>query len=497
MTLLRYRGWAILVAGFFPLAAQAEPTAADAQRLVKKYCVECHGAETQEAGVNLTTLGDELSVLKERKFWKRVLGQIEVEAMPPDDSPQLTSDERTALVGWLKTALDGEKTLASLPPDPGPTLVRRLNRGEYNRSIRDLLGVEVDVAAAVGLTDDVVVGAYDTLAEALHLTPALIEKYFDAASFALNRTIPENGESPSGYHFPKEEAAYKRIFAQRVDAKHPASEVIRSIARDFARRAYRRPVSEAELDRFVALYEASQKQGAKHHQSVKLVLRTVLVSPNFLLRVERDRPDVAEPYRVSDHELAVRLSYFLWSAPPDDELAQAADTGKLADPAELEKQVRRMLVDPKARALTDEFAGQWLQLRKLPEARPSQEFFPTFTRSLRDDMAEEAALFFDKLREEDGRIYDLLDGNYSYVNEALAKHYGLKDVDGAEFRKVTLPPEQGRGGLLGMGAMLATTSHVSRTSPTLRGKWILEVVLGAPPPPPPANAGTLDESQKE
>ncbi len=198
---------------------------------------------------------------------------------------------------------------------------------------------------------------------------------------------------------------------------------------------------------------------------------------------------------VDDDELAVRLSYFLWASMPDDELFRVAAERTLTDPAVLESQVRRMLKDNKARTLTDIFFAQWLQIRKLDRARPSTEFFPTFTGQLKNAMREEILTFCDKLRQEDRSLFDLLDADYTYANELLAGHYGLAGVPGQEFRQVSLPADRHRGGLLGMAGVLSLTSHTFRTSPTQRGKYVLEVIFGTPPPPPPANAGTLKDDQ--
>jgi hypothetical protein len=248
------------------------------------------------------------------------------------------------------------------------------------------------------------------------------------------------------------------------------------------------------VDRLLTLFDKATKGGAKFEDALKPVFKAVLVSPNFLLRVERDRPKEENAYRVSDHELATRLSYFLWSSMPDAELFALATQGELSKPAVYEAQVKRMLADPKARALTDTFAEQWLRLKKLPEARPSVEFFPTFTPRLRQAMHEEVATFFDALRTNDLPLTDLLDADYTYVNADLARHYGLADVNGPEFRKVKLT-DTNRGGLLGMAAVLAMTSHTNRTSPTLRGKYVLDVILGTPPPPPPPGVSQIDEAK--
>jgi len=265
----------------------------------------------------------------------------------------------------------------------------------------------------------------------------------------------------------------------------------------FAQRAWRRPVRKAEIDALLAVYDRAVGKGADFTEAVRPALKAVLVSPYFLFRVERRPEHDNSPYhKVSDHELAVRLSYFLWSSLPDAELAKLADEHKLSDPTELERQTRRMLADPKARAITENFGIPWLQLGSLSIARPTAEFYPGYTPSLKEAMYRETVLFFDALRQEDRSLMELLDADYTYVNEELARHYGLPGVTGPEMRRVTLRPEDHRGGVLGMGSVLTLTSHTYRTSPTLRGKYVLEVILGTPPPPPPANAGVLKDEVK-
>ena len=243
------------------------------------------------------------------------------------------------------------------------------------------------------------------------------------------------------------------------------------------------------------LFERTVGEG--YEAGIRAALKPVLVSPHFLFRIEQDRAKPGEIARVNDHEFATRLSYFLWSSLPDDELSAAADQGKLSDSSVLEQQVTRMLASPKARALTDQFAVQWLQLGKLANARPSTEFFPTFTGNLRRAMRDEVTMFFDQLRATNGSVLELLDANYTFANADLAKHYSLAPVEGGQLRRVSLRPEDHRGGLLGMGAVLAMTSHTHRTSPTQRGKYVLDVIFGTPPPPPPANASQLKEEKNK
>ena len=229
------------------------------------------------------------------------------------------------------------------------------------------------------------------------------------------------------------------------------------------------------------LFRHADARGDGFEAAVRLALRAVLVSPSFLYLLERDRTDVEGPYRVSDHELACRLSYFLWSSMPDEELSDLADAGRLHEPEVLELQVRRMLADPRSRALAEDFAGQWLRVGSLAElAEPDKRLFPEYTPELRDAMVEEAVAFFHAILREDRPVLDLLDSDYTYLNERLAKHYGIEGVTGPEFRRVELK-DRNRGGVLGMAAVLTLTSYPRRTSPVLRGKWVLEELLGHAP----------------
>jgi mono/diheme cytochrome c family protein len=463
----------ILLAGMLSAQESAPPSsdelsarfARDIRPLLESHCTKCHGPQKKKGGIDYSRLADGAAALRERRTWKKALLQVEEHEMPPEGEKPLAPDQRDVLVRWIRAAAAHVDCGNPAERNPGPPLLRRLNRSEYVSTLRDLTGVTFDVAAEVGMPEEATGTTFDTSANALVLPPALLEKLVAAAELVLDRMKPLKGESP------------------------------RAIVAAFTRRAYRRPPSDDEIDRLMALYERGLQRGDAPAGALRLALKAILLSPHFLFRVERERPGTA-PYRVSDVELATRLSYFLWSTMPDEALAAEAERGKLSDPAVLEAQVRRMLRHPKARALTQNFAAQWLQLRKLDYARPSTEFFPSFTNKLKQAMRDEATTFLDKLREEDRSVLDLLDCDYAWINGDLAKHYGIAGVEGKEFRRVALSPENHRGGLLGMGAILALTSHTSRTSPTLRGKWILESIFGTPPPPPPPDAGTLKEQKK-
>jgi len=258
------------------------------------------------------------------------------------------------------------------------------------------------------------------------------------------------------------------------------------IVSTLARRAYRRPVTEADVTSLMSFYDAGRREGS-FDRGVELATRAVLVSPKFVFRVERDPAGVTagSPYRVSDVDLASRLSFFLWSSIPDDELLDLGSRGQLNKPAVLDAQVRRMLADPRAQALVDNFAGQWLHIRNLRNTTPDKNDFPDFDDNLRQAFERELKLFVGSVITEDRSVLDLMTADYTFVNERLAKHYRIPNVYGPDFRRVSLK-QDARRGLLGKGGVLTLTSHADRTSPVVRGKWILDNLLGTPPPPPPA-----------
>ena len=270
--------------------------------------------------------------------------------------------------------------------------------------------------------------------------------------------------------------------AKAADETGCAKRIISTLAR----RAYRRPVTETDLTSLMSFYDAGRREGS-FERGIELATRAVLVSPKFVFRVERDPAGVTpgSPYRVSDVDLASRLSFFLWSSIPDDELLDLASRGQLSKPAVLDAQVRRMLADPRAQALVDNFAGQWLHIRNLRNTTPDKNDFPDFDDNLRQAFARELELFVGSVIAEDRSVLDLMTADYTFVNERLAKHYRIPNVYGPDFRRVSLK-QDARRGLLGKGGVLTLTSHADRTSPVVRGKWILDNLLGTPPPPAPA-----------
>jgi mono/diheme cytochrome c family protein len=298
---------------------------------------------------------------------------------------------------------------------------------------------------------------------------------------------------PFNVQGPGETVTREKIFVCRPSGAGDEQACATKVLSNLARRAYRRPVGADDLTPLVALYRTGAQNGG-FEAGVRLALQKILVSPAFLFRAEVDPPGAASGtiYRISDVELASRLSFFLWSSIPDDELLAVAESGRLSDPSVLQAQVRRMMADPRSEALVRNFAGQWLFLRNIARISPDTTTFPYFDENLRHALAKETELLIDSQLREDRSVVDLLKTDYTFLNQRLAEHYGIKGIYGSEFRRVRLE-DPNRHGLLGQASILAVTSYPNRTAPTIRGKWVLEQLLGSPPPPPPPNVPSLKE----
>jgi mono/diheme cytochrome c family protein len=311
---------------------------------------------------------------------------------------------------------------------------------------------------------------------------------FDWSGQPHIQTLTING--PFDSTGPGETASRRRIFTCRPANANAELSCARQIVSTLGRRAYRQPLTDTDLQRLMSFFETGRRTGG-FEAGIQAALQRILVSPQFIFRIERDSVPGAV-HRISDVELASRLSFFLWSSIPDDALLQLAIDGKLNRPAVLESEVRRMLADPKSSAFVENFAGQWLRLRNVRNVSPNSDLFPDFDDNLRQAFRRETELLFDNIMRQDRNVLELMTANYTFVNERLARHYGIPGIYGSQFRRVSVT-EPARQGLLGQGSFLAVTSHAERTSPVLRGKWILENILGMPVPPPPPDVPPLKE----
>ncbi len=465
----------------------------DIRPLLDSYCIKCHGASGKKGGVDLSRFLENAAVHADPSTWETTLAQLRDRNMPPEDKPQPTSEERDSLIAWIEHALANIDE-AKLPKDPGRHVLHRLSRLEYNNTVRDLFGVDTRPADKFP-PDGGGGGGFDNNAATLFIPPILMERYLEAAGEILEAANPERlfVAKPGG-------VTSKRAAARKIFSHH-------------APRAFRRPVEKSEIDRLVKFFDTALKRGESYEESVKLGLKSLLISPNFLYRVEQTKvaatPQKApastkrvselstiQSHPVSDYELASRLSYFLWSSMSDEELFALAAARKLSEPSILEAQIRRMLLDEKARSFADNFASQWLRVRELKTiTQPDNKKFPEFSIKLRDALYDEPIEFFHALLRENRSLLEIIDADYTFLNERLAKHYGIEGVTGKELQRVSLT-DRNRGGVLGMGAVLTLTSYPRRTSPVLRGKWVLEEILGTPPPPPPPLVKSLPADDK-
>ncbi len=289
----------------------------------------------------------------------------------------------------------------------------------------------------------------------------------------------------------------ERIFICQPKAPSAEEGCARTIIQTLSRRAFRRPPAGSDLEKLFTYYQQGRGESGTFEGGIEMALRAILASPDFLFRIDRGRTDVPDgvPYQISEIDLASRLSFFLWSSIPDDQLLDLASRGRLRSPGMLERQVRRMLADKRSDALVNNFAEQWLYLRNLAAVAPDPKLFPDFDDNLRRAFRRETTLFFESIKNDDRSALDLLSANYTFVNERLAQHYGIPNVYGTRFRRISLQEGSHRGGLLGHASILTVTSYANRTSPVQRGKWVLENLLGMPPPPPPSNVPPLKDNK--
>ncbi|NUM55645.1 MAG: DUF1592 domain-containing protein [Candidatus Hydrogenedentes bacterium] len=448
----------------------------------KQYCLACHDAEEMKGDIDLESFESPGAALAETELWDRVRAMIQSGEMPPKKRPQPKPDEVALVVEFLLE--HGKSQRVAMTPDPGRVTVRRLNRAEYNNTVRDLLGVEFRPADDFP-ADDSGYG-FDTIGSVLSVSPLLLEKYLAAAErIARDVVMRESCDNDaSTRHFV--------LTCEHPDKPHTKA-CARRVLEPLARRAYRRPPTAEEMKKLTGFVGLAAESGDGFEQGVEIALQALLVSPQFIYRIEHNEPARfgKRDRRLEDYELASRLSYFLWSSMPDDELLDTAHDGALRNPRVLREQLQRMLRDPKSAALADHFAGQWLEFRNMAVADPDPKLFPSFDNALRSAMTQETSLFFGAIVRDDRSILEFIDANYTYLNERLARHYGIEGVTGDSFRRVAVNPGQ-RGGVLTHASVLTVTSYPTRTSPVLRGVWVLQNILAAPPPAPPPDVPALE-----
>jgi hypothetical protein len=526
--------------------AAAEPAAGQPTRppdpqeirpLLARYCLSCHGDKDPRAGLNLKAYLDREHPGTEPRMWKPVWDRLRSRRMPPPNRPQPTGPEREQLLAWIEGVfathtLDGH-------PDPGPLPPRRLNVRVQMNSLHDLAISTANAQprrvaytpkrdgstnlyqaiipppehpcsfVARILPQDTSDGGFDTIGDNLSIPPFLMEKYLRCSKvllddlFTLNPRLGESSRWPLYNELTKLQKGPPR--------GQTARQALTAFLRQFAGRAFRRPVTAEEVEKYARLFDQSREKGDDFETAIRLPLQAILVSPRFLVlwgdapAGERDK--TTAPVRpLDDHELAARLATFLWSSLPDRELSLAAQEGRLHDPKVLEQQVRRMLHD---RRITDGllvgFLCQWLQLERLDRNAPDADRYPAyFQNNLGELMKQELLLFTDAILVEDRSILEFLDADWGFLCYPLARHYGYDNFPGKQPPSNAQPPwyrvrfaDKRRGGVLTMGKVLTGTSQPARTSPVRRGKWVLETILGTPPPPPPPDVNNQLKEEQE
>ena len=447
------------------------------------YCLRCHTDKKRKGGVTFDSLlkrpnGPEFKVL-----WKRASAQIAAHEMPPaDEEKQPSEKERKVVTGWVA----GMNKL--LPRDPGPFVIRRLNKREYGNTLHDIFGVDPGIAR--DLPEEVLGAGYTNT-----LSPLLIEKYLSIANDVLDKSFSPPGAKPT--------AVQRRLLGEPPARGEAPTDAARKVARSLARLAFRRPPSDAEINVLMRVFSLARDNSKPYPEALRLMVKAVLVSPQclFITPVEASSSaktkGAQELVPLDNYQIASRLSYLLWATMPDSELSALADSGKLQNTEVLAAQARRLIRDPRSRALFDGFGAQWLGLDKLEGKMFDTEKFPQMTAKMRRSMYDEARLLFQEILRDNLKSTTFIDSNFTYLNASLATIYGMEQtVRGEQMQRVTLT-NSNRGGILTMPGILATSSFPNRTSPVNRGVWVLEQVLGEYVPPPPPNVPSLEKQDKQ
>ena len=456
--------------------------------ILQSLCSDCHADGAEEGGIAFDAAESVEALLADQKLWGKVWENVQAEMMPPADMPQPTEAERRTLSRWI-----GQTVFQLDPdsPDPGRVTIRRLNRVEYRYSVLDLLGIDFPVGDHFP-ADDTGYG-FDTIADVLTVPPTLMDKYFVAAE-RISGELLEQSLLPQS----DRSDIYERIFGTNEPSDRAKQfQQAREIVEQIATHAYRSPIDKATLEKLLDIAKPSFDKGeATYQELVCRAIEAVLVSPRFIYRAEflpeSDDPQCVHP--LDEFALASRLSYFLWSSLPDDELFDLAAEGRLRK--ELRAQVERMLQNEKSSRFVENFVGQWLQTRAV-EGIARADKLHLKIRHVRSDMRDETHAFFTHILREDRDVIELVAADYSFLTEDLAKFYGVPDVRGSEPQFVKFAKDSPRGGILTHASVLMVTSNPDRTSPVKRGQFILDNILGSPAAMPPPNTPSLEASQEE
>lgn len=482
---------------------------------LEKYCYECHSAGDPQGGLNLAAIMDYSQVKASEQTWTSILERVQSNEMPPQGAPEMAFDARQQLIQWSREHQMKDADCTKLASDRtvnfylGSVMSRRLNRAEYNNTLSDLFGLQIHVGDRLP-ADAAGGGGFDTTGDTLFTSSLSIEKFIEAAEELTSKLLPDALAQQGDLKQQGDLylSARERLLglAEMEGTAGGGTDVARArqILQTFLRRAFRRAVTNEDVDRFMAIFNHAYHRGDGFDASLRLTITGVLISPHFLFLVEPES-EQGDIQPLGPYSLASRLSYFLWASMPDEALLSAAESGRLMEQDGYLEQVHRMIRDPKSESLGSRFAAQWLEIDKLGgDVRPDTSRFPEFNDELAKSMKQEVIRYFNYLIQQDKSLIDLIDSDYSFCDTRLAAIYDVNDQAAQaadqptqdEFRLVRFQ-DRSRGGLIGMAAIHSLTSFPLRTSPVLRGRYVLEILLGERVPPPPPNVPPLaaDEHQ--
>jgi hypothetical protein len=451
------------------------------QAMFRRYCYNCHNNEKTSGDVNLLKDEDLHLIRQHRETWETVLSVVESGEMPPKKAKQPSEADRKLMLDFLHETLDGFD--CSSVKDAGKPTLRRLNRVEYDLCIADLTGLNLSLASR--FPPDPSSYGFDNIGDSQVLTPVQVEQYHAAAREVVDQMLAAHSEG---------NAEVRIVFFEEPKNEASKAETARKLIERFAARAFRRPVEPEFVDRLLVIWQLSDQRGDSFHTAVGHALSAVLIAPKFLLRIEAEPEETDGAFPIDDYELATRLSFFLWSRGPDERLLELAAQGELKRDEVLEAEVRRMLLDERSIALVEQFFGQWLGFREIAEHQVDAKTFPDFNEQLREDMRGEIHAVLAEIIREDRPVTDLIDADYTFLNESLAKFYGVENVTGNDLQRVGLTDRR-RGGLLTSAGLLMLQSDPGRSNVPRRGNFIADRILGDAAPPPPPNVPPLEASE--